>query len=225
MQMADTRLADPQILHELPGRVRVRLAPWPWLDTPAIEQRLRRVEGVVAVTANQLTQTVLIRFDPALTSTEHVLTAARALYVPAIARCSSDISASSHRSAQLPVPIPLPTASTSAASPVASTPAAPAMPALPVLLVPVDDVMRWANETIAQSDTALATPPTLLPSTPASWMRWLLSVLHRLDSATFVLKALTVCAGLLCAATPLALLLSAVEILQLLLELHVRLVA
>ena len=90
MQMADTRLADPQILHELPGRVRVRLVPWPGLGTPAIEQRLRRVEGVAAVTANQLTQTVLIRFDPALTSTEHVLAAVRALFVPAIVRRNAD---------------------------------------------------------------------------------------------------------------------------------------
>ena len=54
----------PEIVHALPGRVRVYLPSWSGGGQRRIEQRLRRVPGVQRVQANSLTRNVLLCFDP-----------------------------------------------------------------------------------------------------------------------------------------------------------------
>ena len=55
---------DLQVLHALPGRVRVHLPGWPGKGRRQVEKRLRAVRGVKRVEANPVTRNVLVCFDP-----------------------------------------------------------------------------------------------------------------------------------------------------------------
>ena len=59
-----------RVLHQLPGRVRLSLDPYP--PDGALAQ-VRRLPGILAATGNALTGTWLLRVDPALWSTEALL--------------------------------------------------------------------------------------------------------------------------------------------------------
>ena len=69
--VADT----PIVLHALPGRVRVRLPGWNGHNQQKIEAGLRELTGVRSVEANPATGNCLIRFDPALTSADLLVSA------------------------------------------------------------------------------------------------------------------------------------------------------
>lgn len=73
--MRTTLTCDPQIIHAIPGRVRIHLPGWS-KEQQRIESRLLLIPGVSSVQANPLTGNVLIRFDSALTA-ESILRAVR----------------------------------------------------------------------------------------------------------------------------------------------------
>jgi Heavy metal associated domain 2 len=52
-----------QILHSIPGRIRLHIPDWQNLERSALEHRLRAMSGVDAVRANPLTRNLLIYFD------------------------------------------------------------------------------------------------------------------------------------------------------------------
>lgn len=58
------RGAGFEILHSIPGRIRIHIPEWRDLESSALEHRLRLVPGVCAVLTNPLTRNLLIRFDP-----------------------------------------------------------------------------------------------------------------------------------------------------------------
>jgi cation-transporting P-type ATPase I len=61
-----TRAAEPpRVLHSLPGRVRIHVPGMSSTGVGAAEQRLRRIRGVVRVSASSLTENVLVEFDSA----------------------------------------------------------------------------------------------------------------------------------------------------------------
>src|SRR5689334_19663032 len=62
--MSGALVEKPQVLHALPGRIRVHLPGWSGAGEHHLEQRLRRVPGVRRVAANPLTGNVLIQFGP-----------------------------------------------------------------------------------------------------------------------------------------------------------------
>jgi len=68
-----------QVMHALPGRLRVRLPVGDSVRGLAIEAGLRRASGVRDAHANPLTGTVLVRFDPSATNTRTILTRLRTL--------------------------------------------------------------------------------------------------------------------------------------------------
>ena len=69
-----TATATPQVVHALPGRLRVH-APQ-WAQAPAdVEERLRSLPGVDAVRASAATGNVLVTFDAARLARERVLEA------------------------------------------------------------------------------------------------------------------------------------------------------
>lgn len=67
--------ARPQVLHALPGRIRVHLPAWPAGGQVPLEQHVRRFPGVRRVEANPLTANILIGFDPQTTDTDTLLNA------------------------------------------------------------------------------------------------------------------------------------------------------
>lgn len=71
--------AEPQLVHAIPGRVRVHLPGWSGQGQRALETRLRRLQGVMSAQANSLTANVLIRFDPAILDAGSILAALRSL--------------------------------------------------------------------------------------------------------------------------------------------------
>src|SRR5256885_14868054 len=70
---------EPRVLHEVLGRVRLHVPAWSGAPAPALDSRLRRIQGVRSAQANPLTGNVLVRFDPAVTTVETILEAVRAL--------------------------------------------------------------------------------------------------------------------------------------------------
>jgi cation transport ATPase len=67
--------AGPQVLHALPGRIRVHLPAWPEGGRLQLEQHVRRLPGVHRVEANPLTANVLIGFDCRATNADTLLAA------------------------------------------------------------------------------------------------------------------------------------------------------
>jgi calcium-translocating P-type ATPase len=63
--MSAVLAAEPQVLHAIPGRVRLRLPDWSGQGQRALEKRIQQVQGVLSARANSLTGTVLVCFDPA----------------------------------------------------------------------------------------------------------------------------------------------------------------
>src|SRR2546430_14976 len=70
---------EPRLLHALPGRLRVHLPRWRGGEQRGIERQLRALAGVRSVQVTPLTGNVLIRFDPAATNAQALLTALRTL--------------------------------------------------------------------------------------------------------------------------------------------------
>lgn len=62
-----------QLIHSIPGRVRIHVPGWGNLDCAAFERRLSLMPGVGYAHANPLTRNVLIQFDPSSRSTEGLL--------------------------------------------------------------------------------------------------------------------------------------------------------
>ncbi len=70
---------EPQVLHTVPGRVRVHLPGWLGQGKRSLEKQLRQVQGVRSVQANPLTGNILIQFDPVVTSEQYLLELLRTL--------------------------------------------------------------------------------------------------------------------------------------------------
>jgi calcium-translocating P-type ATPase len=68
---------EPQVVHALPGRLRVHLPAWAGRGTRQIEMRLRQLPGVRKAQANGFTGNVLVEFDPQATGPGAILTALR----------------------------------------------------------------------------------------------------------------------------------------------------
>src|SRR5579884_1237846 len=66
---------EPQIIHSLPGRIRLRIPPG---APPGLKQRLEQIPGVSRVEVNPLTGNALISFQPSATDPAALLEAARA---------------------------------------------------------------------------------------------------------------------------------------------------
>ncbi|MFT4040874.1 MAG: cation-transporting P-type ATPase, partial [Thermomicrobiales bacterium] len=76
---ATAAVLPAEILHALPGRVRVSLPNWSGQGRRDIEDRLAAEPGVRRVRANPVTGNVLIQFDPRARRQEQILAAVRAL--------------------------------------------------------------------------------------------------------------------------------------------------
>jgi cation-transporting ATPase I len=70
--MSLTATENPQVLHALPGRLRVHLSGWSGQGKQPVEMRIHQIQGVEQVQATPVTGNVLIAFDPARTN-EHTL--------------------------------------------------------------------------------------------------------------------------------------------------------
>jgi cation-transporting ATPase I len=66
---------EAQILHALPGRIRVHLPAWAGHGSHRVERHLRQLPGVRRVQANRITRNVLIGFDPEKIQEEMLLAA------------------------------------------------------------------------------------------------------------------------------------------------------
>ena len=66
--MSITATENPQVLHTLPGRIRVHLSGWSEQGASALEMHIRQIQGVRLVQATPATGNVLISFDPAKTN-------------------------------------------------------------------------------------------------------------------------------------------------------------
>jgi calcium-translocating P-type ATPase len=75
--MSGVTTPEPQVLHAVPGRLRVHLPGWSGGGAHLIERRLRRLPGVRRAEANPLTGNVLAVFDARAVSRESVLAALR----------------------------------------------------------------------------------------------------------------------------------------------------
>src|ERR687896_376980 len=62
-----------EVVHSIPGRIRIQIPDWQNLERSALEHRIRLIPGVGAVQANPLTRNVLIHFDPPGHGRERVL--------------------------------------------------------------------------------------------------------------------------------------------------------
>jgi cation-transporting ATPase I len=78
--MATAATPVPQLVRASPGRARIHLPGWSGATPHAVEAALAHVPGVERVQANALTANLLVRFDPRVTNTQAVLTAARHSY-------------------------------------------------------------------------------------------------------------------------------------------------
>lgn len=56
-------VAEPQVIHTLPGRLRVHMPGWSGQGKRLLERQLRQIQGVNRVHANALTGNILIQFD------------------------------------------------------------------------------------------------------------------------------------------------------------------
>ncbi len=63
----------PEILSQIPGRLRIHLPGWDGSNPERIENQVQEVAGIQSVQANPLTGNVLIRFNPRLASEGAVL--------------------------------------------------------------------------------------------------------------------------------------------------------
>ncbi len=66
-------VATPQIVHNLPGRIRVHLPDWNGGSQQAVERQVLQFPGVRKARATGLTGNVLIQFDPAATSADSII--------------------------------------------------------------------------------------------------------------------------------------------------------
>src|SRR5206468_2879347 len=73
--MAVTIAAEPQVLHTVPGRVRIHVPALAGYGARSVEAQVRHVPGVRGVEANPLTGNVLVRFDPRATTARAILDA------------------------------------------------------------------------------------------------------------------------------------------------------
>src|SRR5437764_145137 len=81
--MISSKTAAPQILHVLPGRLRVHLPGWSGNGRHLLEARLCRLPGVRRAEANPLTRNLLLCFDPQQTTQETLLAALAEMAVDA----------------------------------------------------------------------------------------------------------------------------------------------
>jgi len=65
----------PQVLHALPGRLRVHLPAWSGADSAHLARRLSQLTGVVQAKANGRTRNVLVHFEPTHIGSEALLEA------------------------------------------------------------------------------------------------------------------------------------------------------
>jgi cation-transporting ATPase I len=70
---------EPQVLHELPGRLRLHAPGWSGSGPGAFERGLAELDGVERATASALTRNVLVRFDARAVDTAAILRRAAAL--------------------------------------------------------------------------------------------------------------------------------------------------
>src|SRR4051794_7220611 len=80
--LSSVAIEEPTVIHAIPGRVRLGLPGWSGQGQRDIESRLRSIQGVRRVTANPLTGSVLVQFDPGSTEQETILAEARMLDLP-----------------------------------------------------------------------------------------------------------------------------------------------
>jgi copper chaperone CopZ len=73
---------EPQVIHRLPGRLRIHLPNWCGGNSDEVEARLRHVPGVRSVEASSLTGNVLIIYDPRAAVEQELLTSAGEFQVP-----------------------------------------------------------------------------------------------------------------------------------------------
>lgn len=71
-----------QVLHAIPGRIRVHMPGWSGQEMQHLEAQLRHVAGVKRVQANPLTENMLIQFDSHLTSEPAILEMLQTLEPP-----------------------------------------------------------------------------------------------------------------------------------------------
>ncbi|WP_220201360.1 cation-translocating P-type ATPase [Reticulibacter mediterranei] len=71
--MSATVAEKPQILHAIPGRIRLHLPGWTGGGKQEIESQVRKESGVFRVQANPLTGNLLITFDPTITNEQTLL--------------------------------------------------------------------------------------------------------------------------------------------------------
>ena len=66
-----------QIQHYVPGRLRLKLASIQWNESRAFcaERALRALDGIISASANTLTGSVVVRFDPSTIRVESILDA------------------------------------------------------------------------------------------------------------------------------------------------------
>jgi hypothetical protein len=69
----------PQLVHAVPGRVRIHLPGWSGQGQRRLETRLRQLQGVLSTQASSVTANLLIRFDPAAIDAEAILRAVQSL--------------------------------------------------------------------------------------------------------------------------------------------------
>src|SRR5690242_5944447 len=69
----------PQVLHTIPGRVRISLPGWTGGGKHNLEEQLCNQSGVSQVQANPLTGNLLIIFDPTIISEQALLSSVNAL--------------------------------------------------------------------------------------------------------------------------------------------------
>lgn len=69
-----------QLRHYVPGRLRLKLASIQWNEAHAFaaERALRRLDGIHSASANTLTGSVVVRFDPRIASVASILEALEA---------------------------------------------------------------------------------------------------------------------------------------------------
>ena len=72
-----TAVATPQVVHALPGRLRIHAPGWARADRAQLDERLRSLPGVEHVRASAATGNVLVRFDSSQLDQDRVLAALR----------------------------------------------------------------------------------------------------------------------------------------------------
>ncbi|MBE3558626.1 MAG: HAD-IC family P-type ATPase [Ktedonobacteraceae bacterium] len=73
--MRDTIAEKSEVLHVIPGRIRIHVAGWSAQEKRGLERQLSQVPGISRVQANPLTGNILIHFDPAVTDEQAILQA------------------------------------------------------------------------------------------------------------------------------------------------------